>query len=92
MQPSIGQDATTPQRSGCAGTALAIVGALLSILYLANLTFGVLEIPDNLPLIGNIDEVMASGILFACLSRLGINPVPNFRRTSQPAKASAKTK
>ena len=62
------------------GVVVAVMGTIFSMLYLANLTFGVLEIPDNLPLIGNIDEVIASGILFACLSRLGINPIPNFRR------------
>lgn len=76
-------DVTRQQRSGCAGIGVAIVGALLSMLYLANLTFGVVEIPDNLPLIGNIDEVVISGILFTCLSRLGINPIPNFRRSDR---------
>lgn len=71
---------TSSPRSGCAGIGLAVVGAVLSLLFLANLTFGIVEIPDNLPIIGNIDEVVVSGILFACLSRLGINPIPNFRR------------
>ncbi len=51
---------------------LALLGTAVSIFYLANLTFGVIEIPDNLPLIGNLDEVFFSGLLFASLSRLGI--------------------
>jgi uncharacterized membrane protein YkvA (DUF1232 family) len=35
---------------------------LFSVIYLANLTFGFDLIPDNLPLIGNIDEVIATYI------------------------------
>jgi hypothetical protein len=54
--------------SGC----MAIVGVIVSVLYLSNLTMGIYEIPDNLPLIGNLDEVFFSGILFASLARLGI--------------------
>ena len=51
---------------------MALAGVAVSVLYLANLTFGVIEIPDNLPLVGNLDEVFFSGLLFASLSRLGI--------------------
>lgn len=83
MSSSENRPVIGPQRSGCSGIAVALIGAALSILYLANLTFGVVEIPDNLPIIGNIDEVVVSGILFTCLSRLGINPIPNFRSKAQ---------
>ncbi|MEQ8851731.1 hypothetical protein [Gimesia sp.] len=58
---------------GCASGFLAVLGLLLSAIYLSNITMGVVEIPDNLPLIGNLDEVFFSGVLFASLSRLGIN-------------------
>jgi uncharacterized membrane protein YkvA (DUF1232 family) len=47
-------------------------------LYLANLGMGGIgEIPDIIPVLGNLDEVLASAILFSCLSYLGINVVPN---------------
>jgi len=58
---------------------IAVIGLLLSTLFLLNLTFGVVEIPDNLPIVGNIDEVLASGVFFACLSQLGINLLPFYR-------------
>ncbi len=55
------------------GTILALAGVLLSTLFLMNLTFGLIEIPDNLPIVGNLDEVAASALLFASLARLGIH-------------------
>jgi hypothetical protein len=90
MNPANNQVVTGPPRSGCVGTVLALIGAGLSILFLANPTFGIVEIPDNLPFVGNIDEVVVSGILFACLSRLGINPIPTFRRNA-PAPPNQRT-
>ena len=57
----------------------ALLGAFLSGLYLLNLSMGILEIPDNLPLVGNLDEVAISALFFGCLSYLGIDLVP-FRR------------
>ncbi len=56
---------------------LAFLGALLSIVYLANPTLGTFElIPDNLPLVGNIDEVTITGLLLLCLGHLGIRILP----------------
>jgi hypothetical protein len=64
------------QRS-CLGLSLALLGAGLAGLFLANPGLGVFaELPDNLPFVGNLDEVLASAILFSCLSYLGINVVP----------------
>ena len=66
----------------------AFVGMLLSGLYLLNISFGVLfELPDNLPIIGNLDEVAVSAFFFGCPSYLGINLVP-FRkdRKEQPVE------
>ena len=57
---------------GCSSVGLAILGVLVSVLYLANLSAGFIEVPDNLPFIGNLDEVFFSGVLFASLARLGI--------------------
>ncbi len=54
--------------------AIAVLGAGLSAMYLLNLTFGVVEfIPDNTPLAGNMDEVVATLILVKCLSTLGVD-------------------
>ena len=52
---------------------VAIIG-LMSFLYLLNPTLGVFEfIPDNLPLIGNLDEVTATTILLSSLAYFGID-------------------
>lgn len=65
---------------GCLGKAMAMLGSLISAVWLMNLSFGIIEIPDNLPVVGNIDETAAAWVLFSCLSYLGINIVP-FRNT-----------
>ena len=59
------------------GNLVSVIGLVLAGIYLANPGFGVIDfIPDNLPGIGNIDEVVATTIFLACLSRLGINILP----------------
>jgi hypothetical protein len=67
---------------------LALAGVLLSGLYLLNLSCGmVFEVPDFLPVVGNLDEVTVSAFFFGCLSYLGINLIP-FRkdRKEQPVE------
>ncbi len=44
--------------------------AIVSILYLLNFTVGIYEVPDNLPIIGNLDEFAASGLLIYSLQAL----------------------
>ena len=73
---------------------IAVIGLILSTLYLLNLSGGFIELPDNLPLIGNIDEVLVSGVFFACLSQLGINLLPYYRafqgrRTVSPSSEAS---
>lgn len=47
---------------------------LVAGIYLINPTFGLLElIPDNLPIIGNLDEAGATLILMNVLAYYGIN-------------------
>ena len=42
--------------------------SLISIIYLLNPTAGVFELlPDNIPFIGNIDETLASYVLFSAI-------------------------
>jgi len=60
---------------------------LLSVLYLLNPTAGVFEIlPDNLPLIGNLDEAAAVALLLMCLRYFGIELPDLFRRDSSSKK------
>ena len=42
--------------------------------YLLNPTWGVIEmIPDNLPIVGNLDEATAAAILLACMRYFGVD-------------------
>jgi hypothetical protein len=70
------------------GKIMAIGGVLVSLVFLANLTFGIipLEIPDNLPLVGNLDEVFFTGVLLTSLGYLGIPLIPNFRAAATPLR------
>lgn len=65
------------------GRGWALLGMLISIFYLLNFQFGVFELPDYLPVVGNLDEVFFSGLLFACLAKLGINVLPWMRPTAE---------
>lgn len=54
---------------------------LLAVIYLLNPTAGVFEIiPDNLPLVGNLDEAAAVALLLMCLKYFGIELPDIFRR------------
>jgi len=53
----------------------------LAALYILNPTAGVFElIPDNLPLVGNLDEAAAVALLLMCLKYFGIDLPDIFRR------------
>ncbi|WP_145079812.1 DUF1232 domain-containing protein [Poriferisphaera corsica] len=60
------------KKRGLIARLIATIGVFLSVLFLLNFSFGVVEVPDNLPVIGNLDEVLACAILFSCLGVLGI--------------------
>lgn len=55
---------------------MAMAGVALSGFWLLNFTAGIIEIPDILPLVGNIDEAAASAILFSSLRYLGFDILP----------------
>ncbi|MBL8134268.1 MAG: DUF1232 domain-containing protein [Anaerolineae bacterium] len=61
---------------------LIVLGAAgVALLYLINPTAGFIEfIPDNLPLVGNLDEVGATAILIAALRYYGVDPTQFFKR------------
>lgn len=57
---------------------------LLSVLYLLNPGAGIFEIlPDNLPLVGNLDEAAAVALLLMCLRYYGIELPDIFRREKE---------
>lgn len=53
-----------------------IVGVLgaVSAVYILNPTAGIFElIPDNIPVVGNLDEAAAAAILVSCLAYFGVD-------------------
>jgi hypothetical protein len=56
---------------------------LTSTMYLLNISAGFLElIPDNIPLVGNLDEAAATALLIMCLSYFGIDLANIFKKKS----------
>ncbi|MEJ2200540.1 MAG: DUF1232 domain-containing protein [Desulfuromonadaceae bacterium] len=61
-----------------------IIG-LIAAIYLFNPGSGLFElIPDNLPLLGNLDEAAAMALLLACLRYFGIVLTRFFRDALKP--------
>jgi len=61
------------KRSFLTSVIVGGVGAF-SVLYLLNPTMGIIElIPDALPVIGNLDEAAAAGLLISCLNYFGFD-------------------
>ncbi|MCB9182629.1 MAG: DUF1232 domain-containing protein [Flavobacteriales bacterium] len=59
---------------------VALAG-LFAFLYLLNPTLGVFElVPDNLPLVGNIDDATATMVLLGALRYFGYDLTNLFRR------------
>ena len=55
--------------------------ALFCGFYLLNPTWGLLElIPDNFPIVGNLDEATAAAVLIACLRYFGFDVTRFWRR------------
>lgn len=65
------------------GKLLAMVLALFSGVWLLNFSVGIFEIPDFLPVVGNIDEAAAAWLFFSSLSYLGFNVVPNAAKATK---------
>lgn len=61
---------------------LIVIGiGALCVLYLLNIDAGIFEfLPDNLPLVGNLDEVAATAILIRCLAYFGVDLKNFFKR------------
>lgn len=70
---------TNRRKKSCFGTVLAVLGLCVSAFWLLNMSAGIFfEIPDNLPLVGNLDEAFFTMVFLASLSYLGIE-LPFFR-------------
>ncbi len=75
--------------------SVALVG-VISALYIINPTMGIIElIPDNIPIIGNLDEAAATTVLLGVLAYFGLDLSKVFkgvRREETPAERPAKGK
>lgn len=57
------------------------LAGLIAIVYLLNPDAGLIElIPDNIPVIGNLDEVAATILLLKVLGHFGWNPLKGRNR------------
>jgi hypothetical protein len=61
---------------------LVFILGCVSLAWLLNLNFGIVEIPDAIPIIGHIDEAIALAVFVACLSYFGVDLRPWFERIS----------
>ncbi len=60
-------------RSSCLGSICAFLGVGVSLIWLLNPQMGIfMEIPDNLPIVGNLDEAFFTLLLIASLSYFGV--------------------
>ena len=62
-----------PPRRTIFGTIVAVLIAIFCVVYMLNPTFGFDLIPDNLPVVGNLDEGLIMVLLLGCLKYLGID-------------------
>jgi hypothetical protein len=60
-----------------------ILGIIVSTIYLLNFTLGIWELPDNLPVIGHLDEFAAATLLIASLRYFGIDLTAFLKRGSK---------
>ena len=60
---------------------VVLIITVISAIYLINPTMGIIEfIPDNFPIIGNLDEGIATTLLLSGLSYFGYNFTDLFKR------------
>jgi uncharacterized membrane protein YkvA (DUF1232 family) len=82
--PVDGQFKVVPPESGVNKTVKALLVAIIGVIatiYLVNPTAGIIEcLPDNIPVIGNLDEAGATAILISCLAYFGIDVTQIIKR------------
>lgn len=63
---------------------IVLMSGILSLMYLLNIGVGIIElIPDNIPVIGNLDEATATVVLINCLRYFGVNWFDIFENKSK---------
>lgn len=60
---------------GLGRKAIAVVGLAASTMFLANIPGLPPEIPDLLPVVGNLDELLASAVFLWSAKTLGLKPL-----------------
>jgi hypothetical protein len=69
---------------------LVVVLGVLAVIYLINPGAGIFELlPDNIPLVGNIDEGLATTILLAALRYYGLDVTRLLGRGQSQTNATA---
>ncbi len=66
------------------GRTLAWAALILGAVYVLNPTFGIDLLPDNLPILGNLDEAAALFLVLGALRYLGIGLPDYIERWIQP--------
>lgn len=62
---------------------IGVLGAL-SAIFLLNPGAGIFfEIPDNFPIIGNLDEAAAAALLISCLAYFGLDVTQLFKKAQE---------
>lgn len=63
-----------PEKKGVVNSVIVGVLGAVSAVYLFNPGAGFIEfIPDNIPIIGNLDEAAAAALLISCLAYFGLD-------------------
>ncbi len=80
-----------PQKKGFVNSFIVGVLGAVSAVYLFNPGAGFIElIPDNIPIIGNLDEAAAAALLISCLAYFGCDLGSLFGKAGKnPASKSA---
>ena len=83
--------APVKRRNPLTSVVVGTLGLLCGV-YLLNFTVGVFELPDNLPVVGNLDEAAAAALLVSCLAYFGLDIGGLFGRFNKDGTAKTETK
>ncbi len=68
-------------------TFFVVLTGVVAFLYIMNPTAGIFEfIPDNIPVIGNLDEAGATALIIAALGYFGVDFAHMFKRKESDVK------
>ncbi len=82
-------EAPAEEKRGVVNTVIVGAIGIISAIYLFNPTAGFLElIPDNIPVIGNLDEAAAAAFLISALAYFGVDLGRLFGKAKPEGKRS----